>query len=144
MILLVEDDPNDTFLLKRAFQKTGIDLPVHVCTDGAEAIDYLGGAGPFADRDQFPFPRVVITDLKMPRVSGFDLLAWLRDHPESDVTPKIVLSASAEQQDVIKAYQLGANCYFQKPSGSEELRKIVKISQHFWTRVILPPLPAPS
>jgi CheY-like chemotaxis protein len=141
LILIVEDDPNDTFLLKRAFQKTGISLPMHHCCDGAEAMEYLRGDGQYADRQKFPFPRVLITDLKMPRSNGFDLLEWLKNHPECNLIPKIVLSASADLGDVTKAYQLGANCYFQKPSEFDELCNIVELANRFWLKAVLPPLP---
>ena len=141
IILVVEDDPNDTILLKRAFQKNGIDLPVHVCTDGEDAMAYLRGDGPYTDRVTFPFPRVLIMDLKMPKCSGFDLLEWLQKHPECNLIPKIVLSASSQEVDVIRAYQLGANCYFRKPSTFQELCKLVAVANDFWKVAVLPPLP---
>jgi CheY-like chemotaxis protein len=141
IILVAEDDENDTFLLRRAFTRNGIDLPVHVCRDGAEAMAYLKGEEPYVDRTKYPFPRALITDLKMPRCSGFDLLEWLNVHPECGVIPTIVLSASAEEQDVTRAYQLGANCYFRKPRSFDELVKVVRLSHEFWTESLIPPLP---
>lgn len=141
IILVAEDDENDTFLLERAFRKNGIDLPVHVCRNGEEAMAYLRGDGIFADRDQYPFPRVLITDLKMPKCGGFELLTWLQEHPQCSMIPKIVLTASAEEQDVVRAYQLGANCYFQKPRDFQTLCEIVLIANSFWARAVLPPLP---
>jgi CheY-like chemotaxis protein len=142
IILVAEDDPNDTLLLKRAFTKNNIDLPVHVCVDGQDAMDYLKGCLRYEDRDRFPFPRVLITDLKMPRCSGFDLLAWLQSHPDCNLIPKIVLSASDQEQDVIRAYELGVNCYFRKPGTFAELCDLVRVASEFWTRAVLPPLPA--
>jgi CheY-like chemotaxis protein len=141
IILVVEDDPNDTLLLQRALKKNGIDLPMHVCGDGAEAMAYLKGQDRYANRDEFPFPRVLVTDLKMPRCSGFDLLEWLHQHPECNLFPKIVLSASAQEADVSRAYQLGANCYFRKPSTFEELCKLVQVVNAFWLAAVMPPLP---
>ncbi|MGN6385680.1 MAG: response regulator, partial [Verrucomicrobiota bacterium] len=76
IILLAEDDPNDVLLLQRAFKKNGIELPVHVSADGEDAMLYLKGEGKYKDRETYPFPRVIITDLKMPKCSGFDLLRW--------------------------------------------------------------------
>ncbi len=140
LILVVEDDPNDALLLQRAFKKNAIELPVHVCTDGEDAITYLKGEGPYKNRETYPFPRVLITDLKMPRCSGFDLLEWLQGHPEYNLVPKIVLSASAQESDVIRAYHLGANCYFRKPSTFEELCKVVQVSYAFWLQATVPPL----
>jgi CheY-like chemotaxis protein len=141
IILVAEDDPNDTLLLQRAFKKNKIDLPVHVCTDGEDAMNYLKGKGRYADRDLFSFPRVLITDLKMPRCSGFDLLAWLQKHPECNLIPKIVLSASNEESDVNKAYQLGANCFFRKPSTFDALCELIHLANEFWRTAEIPPLP---
>ena len=141
IILLVEDDPNDSLLVQRAFKKVGIDLPCHVCTDGADAIAYLKGEGRYSDREKFPFPCVLITDLKMPRCSGFDLLKWLHNHPDCNLIPKIVLSASAEERDVILAYQLGANTYFRKPTTFDELCRTAENAHRYWGDAILPPLP---
>jgi CheY-like chemotaxis protein len=141
IILVAEDSEDDIFLLERAFKKVGIGMPVHICRDGAEAMAYLKGEREFADRVRYPFPRVLITDLKMPKCSGFELLGWLHDHPECNLIPKIVLSSSAQPEDVTLAYQLGANAYFCKPGSSEKLISIVEISQKFWTEAVLPQLP---
>ena len=141
VILIAEDDPNDVLLLRRAFQKNELDLPVHVCTDGQDAIDYLRAHGPYADREKYPFPRAIITDLKMPRCSGFELLQWLDEHAECSVIPTIVLSASAEDRDVKRCFELGANAYFQKPSNFSELCELVKTNHLFWTKSVLPALP---
>jgi CheY-like chemotaxis protein len=141
VILIAEDDENDIFLLERAFKKLGIAMPSHICRDGGEAMSYLKGEGKFADRNAFPFPRVLITDLKMPRCGGMDLLRWLHEHPECNLIPKIVLSASAEPSDVKLAYQLGTNCYFRKPSKFEDLVQLVELAQTFWTTAELPELP---
>lgn len=141
LVLIAEDDPNDVLLLRRAFQKNGMDLPVHVCNDGQEAMDYLRGEGPYADRLKYPFPRAIITDLKMPRCSGFELLEWLDEHAECSVIPTIVLSASAEDRDVKRCFELGANCYFQKPSNFADLCELVKLNHIFWTKSVLPALP---
>lgn len=141
IILVAEDSPDDVFLLERAFRKAGIGMPAYICRDGAEAMAYLKGEREFADRARHPFPRVLITDLKMPKCSGFDLLRWLHEHPECNLIPKIVLSSSAQPEDVTLAYQLGANAYFCKPGSSEQLVRIVELSQKFWTEAILPPLP---
>ena len=141
IILVAEDDPNDVLLLQRAFKRNGIDLPVHVSPDGADAMAYLKGEGPYADRDRYPFPRAMITDLKMPRCSGFELLKWLDEHPECSVIPVIVLSASAEDRDVKKCFQLGANSYFRKPTSFEELCSLVKLNHEYWSRGVIPQLP---
>jgi CheY-like chemotaxis protein len=141
IILVAEDNVDETFLLKRAFQKNGIDLPVHISPDGEDAMAYLKGEGHYRDRTKFPFPRVLITDLKMPKKDGFEVLAWLQNHPECNLIPKIVLSASSEESDVNKAYQLGANCYFTKPSSFDELCNLVALANKFWLTAELPKLP---
>lgn len=141
VILVAEDDENDSFLLQRAFRKVGLGMPAYVCRDGAEAMAYLKAEGEFADRIKYPFPRVLITDLKMPKCSGFDLLEWLKGHPNCNLIPKIVLSASAEQSDIKRAYELGANCYFKKPTAFDDLLELVKYAQQFWFAAELPELP---
>jgi CheY-like chemotaxis protein len=141
IILVAEDNEDDVFILKRAFKKNGIDMPVHVCGNGSDAMRYLKGEGQYANRENFPFPRVLVTDIKMPLCSGLELLKWLHEHPECNLIPKIVLSASAEQRDVIEAYKLGANCYFRKPLKSDDLVELVGIMHGFWLRAEIPPLP---
>ena len=141
IILVAEDDENDAFMLKRAFAKTGVPMPVYICQDGEATMNYLKGKGEFANREAFPFPRVLVTDLKMPLCSGFEVLAWLQSHPECNLIPKIVFSASNQEADVIRAYQLGANCYFTKPTSPEDLLKIVRLINDFWSVAEMPPLP---
>src|SRR6266536_970918 len=102
-ILLVEDEENDAKLVEMAFQKNNIRNPVHWAKDGLEAIAYLNGEGVHADRGLYPFPEVLILDLKMPRMSGLELLAWVREHPEYRVIPTIIMSSSRLEADVEKA-----------------------------------------
>lgn len=137
-ILVAEDDPNDVALLLRAFKKVGTTMPVHVCHDGTEAIAYLKGDGQYTDRAKFPLPRILITDLKMPKCNGFELLAWLQAHPDCAVIPSIVLSASADERDVKQAYALGANCYFCKPVSIDRLITILQLLKTFWSEALLP------
>lgn len=142
LILVAEDDPNDLIMLKRAFLKNGINNPVHSCANGEEAIAYLQGKGEYADRSRFPFPSILITDLKMPRAGGFEILKWLRAHPECHVIPILIFSASNAPEDVSKAYRMGANAYLHKPPTFEQLREIVRIISEFWSICEKPPLPA--
>ena len=131
-MLLFEDDDNDAFLLKRALQKANINNPIHRVRDGQEGIEYLSGSGPYQDRQHFPFPRVVLLDLKMPRKSGMEVLEWMKKHPEFKVIPTIIFTASKEQQDVAMSYGLGANCCVTKPSKFEDLEHLVRILNEFW------------
>ena len=114
-VLVAEDDPNDAELLRLALRAEGLGNPVQIVENGQKAIAYLCGQGEFSDRQRYPFPSVMFTDLKMPMVGGFEILQWLRDHPECNVIPVIVLSGSKLPGDVKRAYQLGANSYIQKP-----------------------------
>jgi CheY-like chemotaxis protein len=125
VILVAEDDPGDALLLKRAFGKAGVEGHWFV-RDGLEAQDYLAGRPPFHDRSSFPFPRLLILDLKMPRVSGFEVLAWLREQPEFRRLPVVVLSGFEGQHDIDRAYALGANLYVIKPQDPEQLLSVVE------------------
>ncbi len=140
-ILVAEDDENDLLLLKRAFLKNGITNPTHLSPDGADACAYLKGEGVYSDREKYPFPSIIITDLKMPKFSGFEILEWLKNHPNCHVIPVIVLSASRQEEDVKKAYQLGANAFLNKPSTYPELEKLVRVVADFWNLCEKPRIP---
>jgi CheY-like chemotaxis protein len=130
-ILQVEDDPNDVFLFKHAVKKVGVTNPMQVAGDGQEAIDYLSGTGKFADREQFPLPGLILLDLKLPFVMGLDVLKWIREQP-NPAPVVIILTASAEEEDVASAYRLGANAFLTKPSEAGKLQEIVKAIKDFW------------
>jgi CheY-like chemotaxis protein len=142
-ILIVEDDANDALLIQRAFAQNGIQIPPYVCVNGLDAVDYLNGEGEYGDRGKFPFPDVLITDLKMPRMDGFGLLTWLAEHPEMQVIPTVVISSSAMAEDVKRAYCLGANAYIQKPSNATEFKSIIGDLLRFWARCESPKLKLP-
>lgn len=139
-ILIAEDDPNDAFILQRTLKKVGIHNPTQLVENGEDAIAYLQGEGKYTDRKAFPFPSVIITDLKMPKVDGFGVLQWLKNHPECGVIPVIVLSASAMESDVVRAYQLRANCYLQKPGSAEKFTEMIKLMFDFWHLCKIPRL----
>ena len=140
-ILIAEDDENDVHLVQLSLRRAGLKNPLQFVKDGQEAIDYLCGNGLYADRVAFPFPGVIITDIKMPRKTGLEVLQWLSEHPECSVIPSIVLSASAEPDDVLKAYQMGVSTYFRKPSKIDELTEILKAISRYWDLAITPALP---
>ena len=144
-ILVVDDSANDTFLLEQAFKKAAATSRLHATQDGIEARAYLKGEGGFSDRAMHPFPDIVLLDLNMPRMNGFEFLEWLRDDPECESIVVYVLSASARDGDVQRAYELGANSYVVKPSRIEELVSFVT-ALHQWHRfTVLPthrPVPA--
>jgi CheY-like chemotaxis protein len=131
-ILLVEDDPNDVWLVKHAFHSAGITNPLRIVNDGQEAVDYLQGQGSFGDRSAFPLPKLVLLDLKMPRLNGFDVIGWMRRHYPWKLTPIIILSSSALPQDVNRAYELGANAYMVKPADYRALERLFRTIVDFW------------
>jgi CheY-like chemotaxis protein len=140
-ILQVEDDPNDVFFLQHAMTKAGVANPIQVAIDGQQAIDYLKGAGKFADRELFPLPCLVLLDLKLPHVMGLEVLRWIRSQP-LDHLVVIILSASGEAVDIAMAYRLGVNAFLTKPSEASELERLVIAIRDFWlTHNVLPQKP---
>ena len=127
-ILLVEDDSNDVLLLQRAFRRANLDHSLQVVSDGDQAVLYFTGQGGYADRERYPLPSLVLLDLQLPRMSGLEVLAWLRN--QTGVLknlPVIVLTSSRLSDDVDRAYALGANSYMAKPSGNYDgLAEMVK------------------
>ncbi|MCI0497971.1 MAG: response regulator [Thermoplasmata archaeon] len=131
-ILLVEDDPNDVLLIRRAFKKAELANPVQVVQDGERALDYLGGSGEFADRVRYPHPVLVLLDLKLPKNTGFEVLAWIRRHPGLKRLPVVVLTSSREVADINRAYELGANSYLVKPVNFDSLLDMVRALNLYW------------
>lgn len=131
-VLLVEDSPDDAFFVKRAFASTGLNHPLVAVEDGSEAIEYLCGKGKYADRSVFPIPGLVIADLKMPRVTGFKLIQWMREDGYAKLIPIIVMSSSGLPQDVNRAYELGANAYMVKPASYVALERLIQSIAQFW------------
>jgi len=132
IILVAEDDPTDAFFLQRAFGKTGVAVGLEFVRDGQEAIDYLRGEPPYADRTVHPLPQLLLLDLKMPRLNGFEVLDWLRNQPHLKRLLVIVFSSSAELGDINRAYDLGANSYLVKPHASELLLELVQRVEKYW------------
>ena len=121
--------------MQRAFEKARLANPLQVVRDGEEAIAYLSGAGDFADREAHPLPVIILLDLKLPRVSGFEVLEWLQNHPELADIPVVVLTSSDEQPDVAKAKQLGARSYLLKPGQLDDLVQMMLRLQGYWLLV---------
>ena len=132
VILLAGDDPNDVLLIQRAFQRNHVANPVQVVRDGEEALAYLSGQAPFADRERHPLPVLLLMDLKMPRKSGLEVLAWVRHQPGLKRLPIIVLTSSNQSPDINRAYELGANSYLVKPAGFDSLLDLVKNLDMYW------------
>lgn len=134
-ILLVEDEPNDVFLIERAFRKCNFQHCLHSVNDGEQAVSYLGGTKEFIDRQKYPIPSLILLDLKLPRRSGLEVLAWLRGrHDSLKRLPVVVLTSSKQSSDVNRAYELGANSYLVKPVAFDGLLELVKALNGYWTR----------
>ena len=131
-ILLVEDNADDVFFMRRAAKTAGIENPMHVVTDGSQAIEYLSGVGEFANRDVHPLPCLILLDLKLPGMSGLDVLAWMQDRPELTTSVVIVLTTSREPRDIHEAYRLGANAYLVKPTSPAQLSELLSAIKLFW------------
>ena len=125
-ILLVEDNEDEVFMMRRAFRKANIPNPLHVATNGEEALEYLEGTGQFADRARFPFPAVVFLDLNMPKKGGLEVLRHVRAHEGLRRLVINILTASTRPADIDQAALLGANEYFVKPSQIEKLQELVQ------------------
>jgi CheY-like chemotaxis protein len=132
-ILLVEDDPNDILLTQRAFRKANLEeASLQIVCDGDSAVFYLSGEGEYSDRDRYPLPVLMLLDLKLPRRSGHEILAWLRQQPELKRLPVIILTSSKENMDINQAYDLGANSYLVKPIGLTALVEVVQTLNLYW------------
>lgn len=132
VILVVEDSADDFFLLNVALDKVGIGTHIARAEDGLEAVKYLEGTGVYADRKRYPLPCLMVTDLKMPRMDGFELLEWMKHRDELRSIPVLVLSSSGEPQDRQRAAELGASDYFVKPSGFRSLAGLVEHLKTAW------------
>ena len=131
-ILLVEDNAEDVFLIRRAFSAAGVTKPLIMVRDGEEAMAYLKGEGPYANREQYPLPDMMLLDLDMPKVNGFQVLTWLRSRPRWKLLPVIVLTMSIYHSDVHTAYLLGANSFLSKPVDFLDLTAAVRQMCEFW------------
>lgn len=131
-ILLVEDNPRDVLLIQRAFRKANVTVPLQVVEDGEVAVRYLSGEEPYTDRDRYPLPVLILLDLKLPRKSGAEVLAWLRQQPALKRLPVVVLTSSKEYADINHIYDLGGNAYMVKPVAFDNLVEIVKALNLHW------------
>src|SRR5215472_2599040 len=143
-ILLAEDDANDVLLIQRAFRKAGLAYNLVVVNDGQQAIDYLSGQGDYGQREHFPFPFLVLLDLKMPGVNGFEVLRWVRSEAKLKRLLVVVLTSSSSQADVDRAYELGANSYMVKPVQFEELVSLIQRFQIYWSEITRIPSTVPA
>jgi two-component system, response regulator len=135
IILLVEDNPDDEELTLRALSKANVANEIVVARDGQEAVDYLFGTGKHAGRDLTVMPTVVLLDLKLPKLSGHDVLARMRADPRTRLIPAVILTSSSEEEDKLRGYKTGANSYVRKPVGFSEFAKAVSELGVYWVLI---------
>ncbi|HZC35264.1 MAG TPA: response regulator [Chthoniobacterales bacterium] len=131
-ILLVEDNPHDAELTLRALRKRRLANSVLHVKDGEEAIHWLFGSGPHADRDMNHKPKLVLLDLKLPKIDGLEVLRQLRAREETKLIPVVILTSSREEQDVVESYKLGVNSYIVKPVNFDNFSEAVALAGHYW------------
>ena len=138
VILLVEDSEDDLLLFKRALGATGSPFQVRSVETCSEGRDYLAGAGQFADRGAFPFPKLIIADNCRAPFSTADFLRWIRGHPECRVIPIVMLSGSRDPKLVEVAYELGVHSFFEKPNNHVALQSLLKMILDYWAAALIP------
>lgn len=138
VVLLVEDSEDDAVFMTRGFRKLASPPQLHHVVDGSEAVDYLAGQGRYTDRAVYPFPAVMLLDLKTPRMSGFDVLRWVRTRPECRDLVIAVLTSSDHPSDIRQAYALGARSYLTKPSGPAALHDLIASIDFYWLKSNVP------
>ena len=139
LILLAEDDPEDAELARRAFKKHCFVNPLFIVSDGSQVISYLLGEGKFSDRREYPLPSLLIVDLQMPVMNGFDVIRWVRAHDTFKSLPIVVLTTSDNLSDVNSAYSLGANSFMVKPVDFTDFVGMGAAVRSYWLWVNTPP-----
>ena len=139
VILLVEDNPSDIGLTRRALQKSGITNPLVVAEDGQDALDFLFCAGAHSARDVADLPLLVLLDLKLPRVDGLGVLSRIRADPRTRRLPVVILTSSTEEQDIAAGYDLGSNSYIRKPVDFKQFAEVIKQLGMYWLVINQPP-----
>jgi CheY-like chemotaxis protein len=134
-ILLAEDSEDDVFLLERAFKKAKLTNPLRIVPDGEEALAYLKGDGVYADREKYPFPALVLMDIKMPRMNGLEVLSAIRKDPSLRRLVVIFLTASNLERDVNEAFDLQANSYLVKPADTDGMVSTLDKVKDYWLRI---------
>lgn len=139
MILLVEDNPQDLELALRALKKANVSNPVEVARDGAQALDFIFCEGAYASRRMEDAPRVILLDLKLPKVDGLEVLQRIKSDPRTKSIPVVVLTSSKEQRDVVESYHLGTNSYVVKPVSFDQFAAAVQQLGLYWLLLNQPP-----
>ena len=139
VILLVEDSEDDVILIRKAFAKAKVGNPIYAVYDGEEAIEYLEGEGEYANRQEYPLPLLILLDLKMPRVDGFQVLRWIRARAEFALIPVLVLTSSEQVWEINKAYAQGANSFLTKPGDFEDYKQLARTITDYWAKTVKTP-----
>jgi two-component system response regulator len=138
-ILLVEDNPNDVELTLHALKENNLTNRIEVVRDGAEALDFIFATGAYADRSLEQSPKVILLDLKLPKVDGLEVLKRLKSDPRTRAIPVVVLTSSREERDIVESYQLGVNSYIVKPVDFEQFSEAVRNLGLYWLLLNQPP-----
>ena len=140
VLLMADDDPADCLLTEKALRKADITCPLYVVHDGAELMDYLKQRGDYTDPTAAPRPSLILLDLNMPNVNGTEFLAQLRDEPELNSIPVVILTTSDDERDIAASYALGANAYLVKPSAFDDMVSVAAVVKAHWLQAVrLPP-----
>jgi CheY-like chemotaxis protein len=134
-ILLVEDDPDDMELTMHALQAEHLCNHIEVARDGAEALDFLFCRGPYSERDPNSHPKLILLDLKLPKVDGLEVLRQIKENPGTRAIPVVILTSSRQESDMVRGYQLGTNSYIQKPVDFDHFRATIKQLGYYWLLV---------
>jgi two-component system response regulator len=140
-ILLVEDNPSDVLLTKRALERCRIANDLVVAEDGQEAIDFLWRTGAYADQGDYELPTLTLLDLKLPKVPGLEVLRRIREDPRTRRIPVVILTSSKEEQDIATGYDLGINSYIQKPVDFKQFAEAIQQLGLYWLVLNEPPPP---
>ena len=138
-ILLIEDNPNDAELTLYSLRKHGMANHVHVVNDGAEALDFIFCKGAYADRDPRYMPRVVLVDLKLPKIDGLEVVRQVKANPKTRFIPMVILSSSREPCDIAACYEAGVNSYIVKPMEFNLFEDVIRQTSMYWTHLSQPP-----
>jgi two-component system, response regulator len=139
-ILLVEDNNEDLELTLHTLRRENLAHSIHIARDGEQALEFLFCKGEHAQRAADPLPRLVLLDLKLPKIDGLEVLRQLKENPKTRTVPVVIMTSSREERDLINGYRLGANSYIQKPVDFEQFRETVKRAGLYWLETNLPPL----
>ena len=131
-VLYVEDEECDRYFMQEAFRTAGMGEALRAVVNGREAIDYLAGRGVYADRDLYPSPVAILLDLNMPLVSGFEVLKWIRGRPEFAALPVVVFTSSSREEDKVRARELGADEFVEKPQSMRKFSEVVELMRKRW------------